>query len=54
LFSEILVMVLLPMLVYYFYGWTHARSLDIAAHKIMGEHPLISTCTRLCYERKTF
>jgi hypothetical protein len=52
LFPVIFVLVLLPILVDYFNGYARARHLGIAAHKIMGEHSLISTSTRLCYERK--
>jgi hypothetical protein len=42
LFLSILVLVLLPMVVYYFNGYAHARSLGIMAQfKIMGEPSLV-------------
>jgi hypothetical protein len=40
----ILVLVLLPMLIDYFNSCARARSLDIAAQKIMREQSLVFTC----------
>jgi hypothetical protein len=41
LFPDILVLVLLPMVIDYFNGCARARSLGIAAQKIMGEPSLV-------------
>jgi hypothetical protein len=44
-FSIILVLVLLPMLIGYFNGWTRACSLDVAAQiKITRELSLVFIC----------